>query len=44
LALNHLGKKPQGKDGKADLKLEKQQGYEDIICALINTKEFLFNH
>src|SRR5438876_1071647 len=44
LALNYLGKKPQAKDGKADPKVDKQQGYEDIIWALINTKEFLFNH
>jgi len=44
LALNYLGKKPQEKDGKADAQPGKQQGYEDIIWALINTKEFLFNH
>jgi len=44
LALNYLGKTPKDKDGKADPKLGKQQGYEDIIWALINTKEFLFNH
>ena len=44
LALNYLGKKPRDKDEKAATKPAKQQGYEDIIWALINTKEFLFNH
>ena len=44
LALNYLGKQPPNKDGKTDSKPDKQQGYEDIIWALINTKEFLFNH
>jgi hypothetical protein len=44
LALNYLGKKPPAKDAKADAGPDKQQGYEDIIWALINTKEFLFNH
>jgi hypothetical protein len=40
LALNYLGKKPQAQEGKAEPKPDKQQGYEDIIWALINTKEF----
>ncbi len=46
LALNHLQKKTgtQAKDGKPEANPGKQQGYEDIIWALINTKEFLFNH
>ena len=44
LALNYFGKKTQAKDAKPDATPDKQQGYEDIIWALINTKEFLFNH
>ena len=34
-ALEHIGKTPP---------YERQQAYEDIVWALINTKEFIFNH
>lgn len=39
----HLEKMTRGKAEK-DLLAGKRQAYEDIIWALINTKEFLFNH
>ncbi len=42
-ALHHLAKKTDGKQDKEQL-LARRQAYEDIIWALINTKEFLFNH
>jgi len=42
-ALHHIEKKGAGKAEKEQL-AAKRQAYEDIIWALINTKEFLFNH
>ena len=43
LGLAHLAKRTNGKTG-AELLTAKRQAYEDILWALINTKEFLFNH
>ena len=39
----HIEKVTHGKKEK-DLIAAERQAYEDIIWALINTKEFLFNH
>ncbi|HKS38746.1 MAG TPA: DUF1549 and DUF1553 domain-containing protein, partial [Verrucomicrobiae bacterium] len=43
IARSYLEKKVKDKDGK-EAPISKRQAYEDIIWALVNTKEFLFNH
>lgn len=45
LARGHVEKKRlAAKDAKQEPAVGERQAYEDIIWALINTKEFLFNH
>ena len=44
LAVGHLEKKTKGKEGKPEEATALRQAYEDIIWALVNTKEFVFNH
>jgi hypothetical protein len=45
LALGHLASQRKDKEGKPLApELARRQAYEDLLWALINTKEFLFNH
>lgn len=45
LAKAHLNKPRKGADGMPlDAAKSKRMGYEDILWAILNTKEFLFNH
>jgi hypothetical protein len=43
LALNYLARQVKDKDGKPQ-PADRRQSFEDILWAMMNTKEFLFNH
>jgi hypothetical protein len=43
LAMQYLGRQVKGKDG-ALVPADKRQSFEDIVWAMLSTKEFLFNH
>jgi hypothetical protein len=45
LARSHLDKPRKGADGQPlDAAKSRRAGYEDVVWAILNTKEFLFNH
>jgi hypothetical protein len=45
VGIEHVEKKlSRAKAAKADVKVAKREAYEDIVWALISSKEFLFNH
>ena len=45
IALDYLAEPAVGADGKpVDLNRATREKFQDLVWALINTKEFLFNH
>lgn len=43
LAEKYIGRQVRGKDGKPQI-ADKREAFEDLVWAIINSKEFLFNH
>ncbi|MDE2757342.1 MAG: DUF1553 domain-containing protein [Acidobacteriota bacterium] len=44
LALGYIRKRTQGSDAAAASRSRLEEAYQDTLWALVNTKEFLFNH